>query len=74
MQCKQFDECGRDVYYDPTGLCLKHEKERRARPNATPAKKKTTATRPRKPRTPKTANTEAVTEARADGADEEGDR
>lgn len=31
MKCKRFEECGREVYYEPSGLCLQHEKERRRR-------------------------------------------
>jgi hypothetical protein len=31
MKCKRFEECGREVYYEPSGLCLAHEKEARKR-------------------------------------------
>jgi hypothetical protein len=31
MKCAKFEECGREVYYAPSGLCLAHEKERRRR-------------------------------------------
>lgn len=40
MKCSTKD-CERDVYWEPTGLCLNHEKKRRAR-EATKATKTTT--------------------------------
>ena len=39
MKCSAKD-CPRDVYWEPTGLCLAHEKKRRAR-EATKATKTT---------------------------------
>lgn len=31
MKCAKFEECGREVYYERSGLCLMHEKDRRKR-------------------------------------------
>ena len=75
MKCAKFEECGREVYYEPTGLCLMHEKERRKRSaagvqaaetraaNERKAARKRAATR--KTTEAVTTTTEPVTETRA---------
>lgn len=63
MKCKKFEECGREVYYEPSGLCLAHEKEARKRSAAGVKAAETRAKKERRAAAKKTAAGRRTTEA-----------